>query len=190
MKNPRALNPKRFRHERVTSKRTLVRKGLTKYRTKTAGSHRVIIAFPKGRRRKGSGKVSSVLHPIVEKNPRYRVAGWTKILGTWYDYFMRSSWGKRYYSYDLENWKPTKSEAFSAAYPEIAKAYDASRKNPARKNPPRTLIYSRAIEILASKAGMKHQCDEACRRVNHVYRHRFSKMACIFGLPDGSVLIK
>lgn len=57
-------------------------------------------------------------------------------------------------------------------------------------NPPATKIYSHCIEIRASKAGMPHKCDAACKRSNHLYKHEFKKRCCIFGLPDGSLLIK
>jgi hypothetical protein len=51
-------------------------------------------------------------------------------------------------------------------------------------------IYERCIEIKASKAGLKHHCDEKCRRAGHNYKHGFAKKACIYGLPDGSLLIR
>ena len=54
----------RFRHEDVAS----VPSGW-KVRTVTAGSHRVRVAFPPGRRHKGSGRLVSVLHPLAGKNP-------------------------------------------------------------------------------------------------------------------------
>jgi hypothetical protein len=53
----------RFRHE----DREAVPKGW-KVRTVKAGAHRVRVAFPPGRKQKGSGRLVSVLHPIGE-NP-------------------------------------------------------------------------------------------------------------------------
>ncbi len=53
----------RFRHE----DREAVPKGW-KVRTVKAGKHRVRVAFPPGRRQKGSGRLVSVLHPVGE-NP-------------------------------------------------------------------------------------------------------------------------
>ena len=41
----------------------------TKVRTVRAGKHLVRIAFPKGARKKGSGQLISILHPLHEKNP-------------------------------------------------------------------------------------------------------------------------
>jgi hypothetical protein len=55
---------KRFRRE----DREAVPNGW-KVRTVKAGSHRVRVAFPPGRRQKGSGKLVSVLHPIGENAP-------------------------------------------------------------------------------------------------------------------------
>jgi hypothetical protein len=66
---------------------------------------------------------------------------------------------------------------------DIAKQY--------RGNPPgRVKIYQTCIELKASKAGMPHECDEACKRSGHNYKHSFKKNACVFGLPNGSILIK
>lgn len=53
-----------------------------------------------------------------------------------------------------------------------------------------TKIYNRVIKIYASKAGMPHNCDAECKRHGHDYVHTFKKKACIYGLPDGSILIK
>lgn len=67
-------------------------------------------------------------------------------------------------------------------------AYQAESK--AQDNPPKTRIYSRTIEIIASKAGMPHKCDAACRRAGHRYRHVFKdKNSSIFGLENGKILI-
>jgi hypothetical protein len=54
----------RFRHEDVEA----VPKGW-KVRTVKAGAHRVRVAFPPGRRQKGSGRLVSVLHPLSGSNP-------------------------------------------------------------------------------------------------------------------------
>lgn len=54
----------RFRHE----DREAVPKGW-KVRTVKAGAHRVRVAFPPGRREKGSGRLVSILHPISGNNP-------------------------------------------------------------------------------------------------------------------------
>lgn len=61
-----------------------------------------------------------------------------------------------------------------------------------RRNPDEdaTMIYSRVLEIRASKAGMDHRCSDACRRAGHRYVHRFKTRASIWGLPDGSLVIE
>jgi hypothetical protein len=61
-------------------------------------------------------------------------------------------------------------------------------------------IYNRVEAIYASKAGMPHICFPAewkngeripsCAECGHRYQHKFSKRACIYGLPDGSLLIE
>lgn len=59
-----------------------------------------------------------------------------------------------------------------------------------RKNPPATKIYERVLEIRASKAGMPHRCDSACRQAGHRYVHKFRSKASIYGLDDGTLLIE
>ena len=65
---------------------------------------------------------------------------------------------------------------------------------PFKNNPPATVkIYNRILEIKASKAGMRHNCDSECRRAGHNYVHKFPlkyKNGCIYGLSDGSLLVK
>ena len=69
--------------------------------------------------------------------------------------------------------------------------FDYTRRgSTAGQNPPLTKIYSRLIEIKASKAGMPHRCDDKCRAAGHRFRHPFTSKACVYGLPDGSILIK
>jgi hypothetical protein len=54
----------RFRHEDVASV-----PGGWKVRTVHAGSHRVRVAFPPGRKQVGSGRLVSILHPLAGSNP-------------------------------------------------------------------------------------------------------------------------
>ena len=51
-------------------------------------------------------------------------------------------------------------------------------------NPPETLIYDEALEITARK-GQGHRCDPACKRANHVYRHKFTHKHGVYGTSDG-----
>jgi hypothetical protein len=59
-----------------------------------------------------------------------------------------------------------------------------------KHNPSMTKIYNRVVKIYASKAGMPHNCDAECKKHGHNYVHHFKQKACIYGLPDGSLLVK
>jgi hypothetical protein len=59
----------KYRHERLKTPAALARRGKTKYRSITTPGGAVIrIAFPPGRRKKGSGEVQAILH---KRNPVY-----------------------------------------------------------------------------------------------------------------------
>lgn len=60
-------------------------------------------------------------------------------------------------------------------------------------NPPvpgAVLIYNRTQKVVASKAGIAHECDAACKRSKHRYFHNFRKAGRIWGLPDGNLFIE
>jgi hypothetical protein len=76
------------------------------------------------------------------------------------------------------------------------RALSASNKGkliPFVGNPPPHIIgkiYQRILEVRASKAGMPHHCDAACKAANHRYKHPFKENACVYALSDGSFLVK
>lgn len=66
-------------------------------------------------------------------------------------------------------------------------------RNPkkARRNAPRNgvLIYGNVQRIYATKT-QQHLCDDDCKAHGHRYYHDFTSKPKMYGLPDGSLLIK
>jgi hypothetical protein len=56
-------------------------------------------------------------------------------------------------------------------------------------NPKGVKIYGRVIRVEAQKT-QKHICDAACKKASHCYYHEFQPGAAIYGMPDGSLVIK
>jgi len=63
------------------------------------------------------------------------------------------------------------------------------KRNPVARKSRLTRIYGKVLRIEAQKTG-KHQCDAECKRCGHRYYHDFKVGPKMYGLPDGSLLIK
>ena len=77
-------------------------------------------------------------------------------------------------------------------HPKTEKQVARSMRRYGRKmylNPRAVKVYDRIMEVVARK-GPGHKCDAACLRANHTYVHKFKEKAGIYGLPDGSLLVK
>lgn len=64
-------------------------------------------------------------------------------------------------------------------------------KSAPRTNPPKgaVKIYGRLLRIEAQKT-QRHICDAACKKANHCYFHDFKSGACVYGMPDGTLVIR
>ena len=59
----------------------------------------------------------------------------------------------------------------------------------AKRNPNGVLIYGEVQTIYAKKT-QNHLCDADCKAHGHRYYHKFSSKPKMYGLPDGTILIK
>jgi len=164
-----------FRHEDVA---TVPRGWKVRTVTQRTG-HQARIAFPPGPRRKGAGRLISILHPQGENpetcregrrlkaegsNPRG--AALTSILhkpsGKRYWLHVKRAWGKVYYSFDGENWHPSKVAAFKHAEAKGALQESAGR-NPRGKVKTREQVekmQAKAVKFLRDVVGNDDKADE------------------------------
>lgn len=72
----------------------------------------------------------------------------------------------------------------------LNKQYGKIGKVKAKANPDQpVLIYGKVTKILATKT-QDHICDAECKQAGHRYFHNFTSTAKMYGLPDGSLLIR
>jgi hypothetical protein len=71
------------------------------------------------------------------------------------------------------------------------RAKPAMNARPTRQRNPKgaTLIYGQVDCIYATKK-QNHICDDECKKNGHRYFHEFSSKPKMYGLPDGTLLIK
>lgn len=67
-------------------------------------------------------------------------------------------------------------------------AMNAPRKR-TQKNPKGVLIYGQ-VQCIYAKKTQNHICDDECKKHGHRYYHKFSSKPKMYGLPDGTLLIK
>lgn len=65
----------------------------------------------------------------------------------------------------------------------------SNKPRAAKSNPQGVLIYGQVDTIYAKKT-QNHVCDDDCKAHGHRYYHKFSSKPKMYGLPDGTLLIK
>ena len=83
-----------------------------------------------------------------------------------------------------EAFRTKRNKPFIVEY-SLRKEAGAHRPNPGKP----VLIYGQVQQIRAKKT-QNHICDAECKAHNHQYFHDFSSKPKMYGLPDGSLLIK
>lgn len=82
------------------------------------------------------------------------------------------------------------SPRYKGSLPSRQTTFTSHRKAVAASNPRGGVkIYGKLLRIEAQKT-QKHICDAECKRVNHCYYHDFKAGASIYGMPDGSLVIR
>lgn len=186
----------KYIHERIGSAKLRARRGLKKIRSVHAGRHVVRVAFPPGKRRRGSGMVQALLHPakkitsnpvILDQSGRYR-----SIDGRFLPAGARKKFTRpRVYRNPVVLHKGGAYTEHQGRAPAKTrrKGFSRPRVYRVRENPPPVKIYDRVGSITAQK-GPGHKCSAACRRANHWYVHDFTKKIAVWGMPDRSIVLR
>lgn len=85
--------------------------------------------------------------------------------------------------------KGKRAARYKGSLPSRQTTFTSKRKALAASNPRGVKIYGNLIRIEAQKT-QKHLCDAACKKADHRYFHDFTSHPSIYGMPDGSLIIR
>ena len=103
--------------------------------------------------------------------------------------FKRGNEATAYYTDDLQDAVGTGKQMIKRGKYHTRSTWIKDVVDDTQSNPKHVLIYGEIHRVTGVKT-QKHICDADCKRHGHKYYHDFSSKPQMYGLPDGSLLIK
>jgi len=100
---------------------------------------------------------------------------------------MQAARKRRLTSYELNQLSTARQVLRQNRKPAMNAPHKKGKKS--QCNPRGVLIYGNVQRIYATKT-QPHICDDDCKAHEHRYYHEFTTKPKMYGLPDGSILIK
>lgn len=102
---------------------------------------------------------------------------------------MQAARTRKLHPYELKQLAIARQKLRQARKPAMNIPVSKGKKGNCRSNPAGVLIYGKVIRIEAQKT-QPHLCDDDCKAYGHRYYHNFKTSPKMYGMADGSLLIK